>query len=161
MPPGYIGATALWPQPGAQAPTLTRAIDVDHRRFVLVGAMGVVALVAVLAVTNLASGLTYYLYPTEAVAQRADFPDGTRFRLAGQVVVGSLTEEGRLVTFDVTDGGETITVDLDGRVPPLFSEGVPVLVEGAWGGDRFAADQAVIRHDENYVVPGEGGGYAP
>lgn len=131
----------------------------NHRRFVLLGAIGVVALVAILAVSSLSSGLTYYFYPSEAIAQRADFPDGTRFRLAGMVEAGSVTEDGRVVSFTVVDGAASVDVDLDGRVPPLFGEGVPVLVEGTWSGDRFAADEAVIRHDENYSVPHEGGGF--
>lgn len=131
----------------------------NHRRFVLFGAIGVVAIVAALVVTNLTTGVTYYLYPSEATAQRTQFPDGTRFRLAGLVVEGSLQEIGGIVSFSVTDGGATVAVDLDGRVPPLFSEGVPVLVEGSWNGERFAANQAVIRHDENYSVPDEGGAF--
>ncbi len=130
-----------------------------HRRFVLIGAIGVVALVGAVAATSLSSGLTYYLYPTEALDQRVDFPDGARFRLAGMVVEGSVAEAGTVTSFSVTDGGAAIPVDLDGRVPPLFSDGVPVLVEGAWEGGRFLADEAVIRHDENYSVPEEGGGF--
>lgn len=131
----------------------------NHRRFVLFGAMGVVALVAVLVVTNLSQGLSYFLYPTEAVERRAEFEDGQLFHLAGEVVPGSLVETTDLISFDVTDGGATIGVDLDGRVPPLFAEGVPVLVEGEWDGERFTAHEAVIRHDENYVTPAEGGGF--
>ena len=132
----------------------------NHRRFVIIGAVGVVALVATLAATSLSSGLTYYFYPSEAVAQRADFPDGTRFRLAGNVVEGSITETDRTISFVVTDGAADIPVELDGRVPPLFADGVPVLVEGAWQGDLFVADEALIRHDENYSVPEEGGGFS-
>lgn len=131
----------------------------NHRRFVLIGAVGVVAIIAVLIVTNLTSGLTYYLYPDEAVEQRADFPDGQRFRLAGTVVEGSVVDVTRVTSFVVTRGGVDIPVDLDGRVPPLFEDGVPVLVEGAWEGDRFVADTALIRHDENYETPEEGGGF--
>lgn len=130
-----------------------------HRRFVLLGTFAVVALVAVITVTSLSSGLTYYLYPREAVAARADFPDGRRFRLAGMVVEGSITRDGPVTSFVVTDGAASIPVDLEGRVPPLFGEGVPVLVEGSWQGDRFLGHQAVIRHDENYSIPEEGGGY--
>lgn len=132
----------------------------NHRRFVIIGAVGVVALVATLAATSLSSGLTYYFYPSEAVAQRGDFPDGTRFRLAGNVVEGSIIETDRTISFVVTDGAADIPVDLDGRVPPLFADGVPVLVEGAWQGDLFVADEALIRHDENYSVPEEGGGFS-
>ena len=32
-----------------------------------------------------------------------------------------------------------------------------MLLEGAWSGDTFEADSALIRHDENYEVPEEGG----
>lgn len=130
-----------------------------HRRFVLFGAVGVVALVVVLMATSLSAGLTYYLYPSEAIEQRSDFDDGTRFRLAGLVVEGSISESGAVTSFVVSDGAAEIPVDLDGRVPPLFGDGVPVLVEGAWDGDRFAAHEAVIRHDENYSIPEEGGGF--
>lgn len=133
----------------------------NHRRFVIIGGVGVVALVVTLMVTSLSSGLTYYLYPSEAVAQRADFPDGTSFRLAGQVVPGSIAENGPVTSFTVTDGAADVPVDLDGRVPPLFADGVPVLVEGAWQNERFVAREALIRHDENYSIPDEGGGYTP
>jgi cytochrome c-type biogenesis protein CcmE len=131
----------------------------SHRRFVLFGAVGVVGLVVTLMITSLSSGLTYYLYPSEAREQRADFADGTRFRLAGTVVEGSLDEDGHVTSFVVSDGAADVAVDLEGRVPPLFAEGVPVLVEGRWNGQRFLADEAVIRHDENYSIPEEGGGF--
>ena len=47
-----------------------------HRRFVLLGIGGVIILVIALTMAGLNDNLTYYLYPTEAVDQRADFPDG-------------------------------------------------------------------------------------
>lgn len=131
----------------------------SHRRFVLFGAVGVVALVVTLMITSLSSGLTYYLYPSEALEQRAAFTDGTRFRLAGMVVEGSITQDGHVTSFTVSDGLADVAVDLDGRVPPLFDGGVPVLVEGQWDGRHFRADEAVIRHDENYEIPEEGGGF--
>lgn len=130
-----------------------------HRRFVLLGIGGVITLVVALTVFSLDDNLTYYLYPTEALDQRADFPDGERFRLAGLVAVGSVTEVGEDLSFEVTDGGATIPVLLSSTPPPLFDEDVPVLVEGAWDGDVFAADNALIRHDENYQIPDEGGAY--
>ena len=131
-----------------------------HRRFVLLGIGGVIALVVALTMAGLNDNLTYYLYPTEAVEQRTEFPDGERFRLAGLVVEGTLTEDGDNLRFDVTDGGATIAVVLSNTPPPLFDEEVPVLVEGAWKGDVFVADSALIRHDENYEIPEEGGAYS-
>ena len=127
-----------------------------QRQFVLFGVVGVVALVVAMTVVGLNDNITYYLYPNEAVAQRAEFPDGERFRLAGQVVSGSLEEKGDDLVFAVTDGSATIQVVLLNTPPPLFNEEVPVLLEGYWSGDVFTAESALIRHDENYEVPEEG-----
>jgi len=127
-----------------------------QRQFVLFGIAGVVALVVAITVAGLNDNLTYYLYPNEAVAQRPEFPDGERFRLAGQVVNGSVSESGEDLTFQVTDGSETIPVILVGTPPALFNEDVPVLLEGHWSGEVFTADEALIRHDENYEIPDEG-----
>jgi cytochrome c-type biogenesis protein CcmE len=132
---------------------------VIHRRFVYLGVGGVIAIVLALTFTGLNDSLTYYLYPSEAVDQRADFPDGERFRLAGIVVAGTVVEGDGSTSFDVTDGGADIPVVLDGPQPSLFAEEVPLLLEGAWSGDTFEADSALIRHDENYEVPEEGGAY--
>ncbi len=127
-----------------------------QRQFVLFGIAGVIALVVAITVAGISDNLTYYLYPNEAVTQRADFPDGERFRLAGRVVEGSLTEDGDDLVFDVTDGSATVPVVLVKTPPPLFNEEVPVLLEGYWSGEFFTAENALIRHDENYEIPSEG-----
>ena len=127
-----------------------------QRQFVVLGIAGVIALVVAITIFGLNDNLTYYLYPNEAVTQRADFPDGERFRLAGQVVSGSLVENGDDLLFDVTDGSATIAVVLLNTPPPMFNEEVPVLLEGFWSGETFTAESALIRHDENYEVPEEG-----
>jgi cytochrome c-type biogenesis protein CcmE len=131
----------------------------SHRRFVYLGIGGVIAIVLALTFTGLGDNLTYYLYPSEAVEQKADFPDGERFRLAGIVVAGTVIEAEGSTAFEVTDGGADIPVVLEGPKPSLFGEEVPLLLEGAWSGGTFEADSALIRHDENYEVPEEGGAY--
>lgn len=131
----------------------------SHRRFVLFGIGGVVALVIAITIFGLNENLTYYLYPTEAVDQRQEFPEGERFRLAGLVVAGSISETDTQIRFEVSDGGATIPVSLTSTPPPLFGEEVPVLLEGSWDGDVFVSDSALIRHDENYEVPDEGGAF--
>lgn len=127
-----------------------------QRQFVLFGVVGVLVLVVAITVVGLNDNITYYLYPNEAVSQRSEFPDGERFRLAGQVVSGSLEEQGDDLVFAVTDGSATVPVVLLNTPPPLFNEEVPVLLEGYWSGDTFTAESALIRHDENYEVPEEG-----
>lgn len=127
-----------------------------QRQFILLGIGGVIALVIAMTIAGLNENLTYYLYPNEAVAQRDVFPDGERFRLAGQVVTGSVEERGDDLAFDVTDGSSTVSVLLVDKPPALFDEDVPVLLEGYWSGDVFTAELALIKHDENYEVPEQG-----
>jgi len=126
---------------------------VPYQKFVWPALAVVAALVVTLIVINLNGSLTYYLTPSEAVGRRSEFTDGERFRLGGLVVTGSLEDQGAVKVFDVTDGAETITVRLRGTVPPLFGEDVGVVVEGAWSDEDFAADMALVRHDENYQPP--------
>lgn len=127
-----------------------------QRQFILLGIGGVIALVLAITLIGLNDNLTYYLYPDEAVSQRDAFPDGEHFRLAGEVVTGSLTEEGSDLHFEVTDGAATIPVVLVNTPPPLFNENVPVLLEGYWEGDHFLAEDALVKHDENYQTPEQG-----
>lgn len=124
-----------------------------YRKFIWPALAAVAAIVIALIATNLGNSLTYYLTPSEAVSRRAEFGAGERFRLGGLVVMGSLDDQGIVKLFDVTDGATTVRVRLEGTVPPLFAEDVGVVVEGTWSGDQFAADLALIRHDENYQPP--------
>ena len=124
-----------------------------YRRFLWPALGAVAAVVIALVATSLGDNLTFYLTPSEAVAERGSNSNDGRFRLGGLVVEGSLTQDGNVKRFQVTDGAETIDVELNAPAPPLFAEGVGVVVEGQWEGESFLADLALIRHDENYVVP--------
>lgn len=124
------------------------------RRWPFLVSVGLAILVAgVFLVRNIDSDLVYYLTPREAMDQRSDFPDGRRFRLAGIVVEGSLEEGSDPLRFQVTDGASTVPVALTDTPPLLFDENVNVLLDGAWRGDYYRADGALISHDENYEAP--------
>ncbi len=121
-----------------------------YKSFVL-PAIGVVVIVlGFLLFGGLGENLVYYLTPDEAVAQRADFPDGERFRLGGLVVEGSVQEIVDGVSFEVTDGNASVDVAHTGVPPQLFQEGIGVVVEGSWSGDRFVSDTLIVKHDEEY-----------
>lgn len=137
----------------------------SHRWFIIPAIVIILAAVGFFAFSNLNQNLVYYLTTTEAVQQRADFPDGRRFRLGGLVVDGSIHETANSVTFEITDGETTIEVDNQGTPPQLFKDGAGAVVEGAWEGDRFVSDVLIVKHDENYnaqephdsFVPGDDG----
>ncbi|GBD84614.1 cytochrome c-type biogenesis protein CcmE [bacterium BMS3Abin02] len=121
-----------------------------HRWFIIPAIIVVLIAVGFFAFGNLNKNLVYYLTPTEALQQRADFPDGERFRLGGLVVDGSITTTPTGVSFQVTDGQSTIDVDNEGAPPQLFQGGAGAVVEGSWQGDRFVSDVLIVKHNEQY-----------
>lgn len=124
------------------------------RRWFLVAAGTVTAaLVTVLAWNLLASNTVYYLEPREALADRERLTDGVTFRLGGVIVADTIATDGDELTFTVTDFAEEIPVITTATPPELFSETMPVILEGAFLGDRFVAEEIILRHDEVYRAP--------
>lgn len=113
----------------------------------LVPAVLAVGLLIVLLV-NLSSNLVYFQTPTELLTEVEASED--RLRLGGQVVAGTVVENGETLLLTVTDGRESAAVVHAGVVPQLFAEGQGVIVEGTWDGSTFHSDSMLIRHDEQY-----------
>jgi len=107
----------------------------------------IVLVVVVVLMVSLNSSLVYFNTPTELTEQASD--DG-RLRLGGQVVPGSVTDTTAGVTFEVTDGRESVKVVYVGAPQQLFQEGIGVVVEGTWDGSVFHSDTMLVKHDENY-----------
>lgn len=131
------------------------AVDPRRRRraLIAVGLCAVaVATIVVLAVV-LSENVVYFRTVSEAVHERAE-QGSDRFRMAGQVVRGSVVETADGVRFRVTDGKATATVLHTGDPPELFKPGAPVVCEGRWGtGKTFASDRIMIRHGNEYTPP--------
>jgi cytochrome c-type biogenesis protein CcmE len=117
-----------------------------------------VCAVAVVAIVGLAVALSknvvYFRTVSEAVEERADGNGRGRFRMAGEVVPGSVEETANGVRFQVTDGKATADVVHQGDPPDLFKGGAPVVCEGRWGdGAVFDSDRILIRHGNEYEPP--------
>ena len=126
-----------------------------RNKLFVIPAIGIIGIiVAFLLSGGLTANTVFYLFPDEAVAQRADFENGRVFRLGGNVLPDSV-ESGTETTFSIGDGGTVIPVVTDRTPPQLFDDDVPVLLEGYWEGDHFRATQIIIRHDEQYTPPEE------
>ncbi|MBT8201457.1 MAG: cytochrome c maturation protein CcmE [Acidimicrobiia bacterium] len=138
------------PEPPHPLPTT------NYRAF-LIPAVGLLLVIGgFLLFGNLNNNLVYYLTTTEARQTRADFPDGRRFRLAGEVVPGTIESLSIGTSFIASDGSTRVTVRHEGDPPQLFQEGIEVVVEGSWDGDAFVSDVMLVKHDEEYRVPEEG-----
>lgn len=121
--------------------------------FISVGlAFGVVAVILMALAFRDAASL--FLGPADVAAKTAEGSINYErtFQVGGLVAEGSVEKAGETVTFDVTDGGGTLTVYYTGILPDLFREGQGVVAEGKLQTDgSFIASRILAKHDENYM----------
>jgi len=118
--------------------------------FIVIAASAAVGLVTY----ALRQNINLFYAPSEIEAGQA--PEGTRIRIGGMVVKGSLQRVGETLesTFAITDGPSQVWVSFTGILPDLFSEGEAAVATGKLLPDgSFAATEVLAKHDENYVPP--------
>lgn len=108
----------------------------------LAGAAGVFGFLA-------QDAIAFFKSPTELTEQT--FRTDQLLRVGGLVVDGSVSQEGAVHFFDITDGGATVQVAFQGVLPDLFREGQGIVAEGYWREGRFDATEVLAKHDENYM----------
>jgi cytochrome c-type biogenesis protein CcmE len=112
---------------------------------------------------GLAVGLTMFalsqninlFYSTSQVVE-GEAPVGTRIRVGGMVVKGSVkrSTESLHVSFGLTDYGKPVTVSFTGILPDLFREEQGIIAQGKMDAQGvFQADEVLAKHDENYMPP--------
>jgi cytochrome c-type biogenesis protein CcmE len=124
-----------------------------RRAYIAIACCAAAVIAIVVLAFVLSENVVYFRTVSEAVHDRSSQGDA-RFRLAGQVVKGTVKETRGGVRFEVTDGKATAEVVHHGDPPELFKEGVPVVCEGHWGrGKAFDSDRILIRHGSDYTPP--------
>jgi cytochrome c-type biogenesis protein CcmE len=105
-----------------------------------------------LVLAALRANLVFFFSPSELVA-KPGIAAG-RIRIGGLVETQSLAhQDGRRVTFRITDGRTDIDVSYDGILPDLFREGQGVVAEGRVKDGVFVAGTILAKHDEKYMPP--------
>lgn len=126
----------------------------SKRNGILFSIIVVVAGLGYLAFGNFGENLVYFVTPSEVVAFSPDH-FGKKIRVGGMVVKDSMkvVPNTLKISFDLTDGAETIPVAFEGIPPDLFKEGQGAVVEGYWdGGDkRFHSHMIMAKHEEDYM----------
>jgi cytochrome c-type biogenesis protein CcmE len=122
------------------------------RRLTLIGAALCVLGVAVgLVLFALRDNIVFFYSPAEIEARH--IAPGTRLRIGGLVEQGSFKrDQGRAVSFVVTDGKGSLPVTFSGLLPDLFREGQGIVAEGRLDqSGTFRADNVLAKHDERYM----------
>jgi cytochrome c-type biogenesis protein CcmE len=125
-----------------------------QRLLIVLGALVLLGVAAGLVGYALSENINAFYSPKDVLAGKA--PAERRIRVGGLVVVGSLQRAGDslAVAFTITDGEATIDIDYTGILPDLFREGQGIIATGTLQpGGRFAAEEVLAKHDENYMPP--------
>ena len=124
-----------------------------RQRRIQILALAGVCLAGVLAVLYFAvldDAFNFFRSPTEVVENP---PAPTEvFRIGGLVEEGSLVRgAGETITFNVTDGAQTVPVSYTGILPDLFGENTGMVGTGVLIDGTFEAREILARHDETYM----------
>ncbi|MGB0662161.1 MAG: cytochrome c maturation protein CcmE [Pontibacterium sp.] len=107
-----------------------------------------------LTVYALSSSINLFYSPTQIA--KGEAPAGTRMRVGGMVVEGSVVRDSQSlkVQFDLTDFAESVTVQYEGILPDLFREGQGIVAQGELNAQGVVeAYEVLAKHDENYMPP--------
>ena len=128
---------------------------------IIVGITLIVGLVGYLAFTGFEEGRAYYLTCDEVQAGEANL-QGSSIRLAGNVVEGSIKNDGDILLFDLEYEGVTYSVRYVGMdpVPDTFKDGVEAVVDGRltssgyFEGEKIQA-KCASKYEADYESEGE------
>ena len=130
--------------------------EVRRHRLLAIGAILIAAATfGFLALGGLGKSLVYYWSPTELHAAGKQAL-GASIRLGGVVVPGSVQKSanGLDLRFRVSDGQGEVAVFAEAVPPPMFREGIGVVVEGTYGTDDvFHTRRLMVKHDNQYQPP--------
>ena len=124
---------------------------IDTRRRLWLAGVVVLAALGFLVFQGLGNATLYFRTADEAVAQRSELGE-RRFRIEGDVVDGSVRQEGNDVSFTLTSKSVEVPIRHKGDPPELFRPGIPVVLEGRFQGEHFSSDRILVKHSETYVA---------
>jgi cytochrome c-type biogenesis protein CcmE len=127
-----------------------------QRRLAMISAgLGVLGVAAGLVLWAFSGSIRFFNSPTDLVENHV--APGTRIRLGGLVVPGSVVRENNLkIRFEVSDGNRQVLVNCAAQcaaaLPDLFREGQGVVTDGTLDSSgSFTADTVLAKHDERYM----------
>ncbi len=127
-------------------------LSAKQKKFAIFG-LAVVILIAALTVVAMRSGTSYYLTVKQMLA-KGNSIYGERLRISGFVEDGTIeSDPGRMIVrFIVRDkkGGAQTPVSYRGVVPDNFGNSVEVVLDGAYDGSVFAADNMLTKCPSKY-----------
>ena len=122
------------------------------RKRYLIGGLILVIAVGYLLYLSFGSSVSYYLTVSEFLDRGNELHD-KNLRVAGKIADSPVAwdAEDLELRFDITEGGDVITVVYQGAEPSGFKAGSSILVEGKYRSDGiFYASQLIMKCPSKY-----------
>jgi cytochrome c-type biogenesis protein CcmE len=126
--------------------------------------------VAVLAVavgylmyTSVQSTSASFFVTVSELTDRGDEMDGERVRVSGDIVEGSVVQDGlgSEIYFEIPEGEETLGVAFDGQTPDIFGDHTEAVVEGIYHKDGTFEAETVLTKCPSRFEDGDMSKYHP
>ncbi len=116
----------------------------------LLVSVALLILASVLIGYGFREGISYFRNPTEVLLDLPR-PEET-FRVGGLVKPNSINRnQDGTITFEISDLESSISVEYNGILPDLFSEGQGAIALGNYMDGVFIATEILAKHDEKYM----------
>lgn len=125
-----------------------------QRLIVVLVILAGLAVTVALSLFALRQNINLFYSPAQVAAGEA--PVGEQMRVGGLVVEGSVERNSKTldVSFDLTDGKGTFSVNFNGILPDLFREGQGIVANGTLESrNTFRANEVLAKHDATYMPP--------
>lgn len=118
-----------------------------HPKFIWGGAVIFLALVAMVGWAMGRSGSTSYFLKTTELTAAGPTDGGEQVRVNGNVVPGTVTRDGLVSSFDITDGTTHLTITTDRPLPDSFrdDENTEIVALGTYNGSDFEATEVLAK----------------
>jgi cytochrome c-type biogenesis protein CcmE len=133
----------------APAPALRRRTYLTSWKRRIVAGLVVGAALGFLLFEGLHNATVYFKTADQAVADRSSL-GAHQFRIEGTVEPG-VRQQGTETLFSIVANGVSVNVMDSAQPPQLFKVGIPVVLEGHWQGETYAADQIMVKHSASYT----------
>jgi cytochrome c-type biogenesis protein CcmE len=119
--------------------------DARRTKFIFGAAVVALTLIGLTVWAMARPGSTSFYKTTSEIAALGPTTGAEAYRVNGDVVPGSIDQDGLDTTFDITDGETILTVFTDQPLPDTFKDASEVVARGQFDGSKFTAVEVIAK----------------
>jgi cytochrome c-type biogenesis protein CcmE len=119
--------------------------DARRNKFIFGAAVVALTLVGLTVWAMARPGSTSFYQTTSEIVALGPTSAASSYRVNGDVVTGSVEQDGLRTSFEISDGTTVLPVVTDQPLPDTFKDGSEVVARGQFDGDTFTAVEVIAK----------------